>query len=315
MTCCHSKPATMTHQLVVVAISIGAFAALAYSINNYRKWKSGKSRRHAKPFLTNKHESKTVTLISKESVTHDVRLFRFQLPNSDNTLGILAGEHIKLTADIASRTMFRFYSPISKPEEKGYFEIIMKIYSPNSENPNQGTFSRYMDSLPLDSDITISGPFGRFGYLSNGDFLVNAKAVMKYKSIAMISGGSGLTPMLPIIREVIKENHINGPKLSLIYTNKTEDDVIQSDELKRYAHTHDSFNLTLVFTRLMKKESDRQDPVKWIEKFERIDESLFSNTFPKPQENVLVLICGPKGMNEAAKLICTSLGYPNIHVF
>uniref|UniRef100_A0A914Y583 Cytochrome-b5 reductase n=1 Tax=Panagrolaimus superbus TaxID=310955 RepID=A0A914Y583_9BILA len=126
--------------------------------------------------------------------------------------------------------MFRFYSPISKPEEKGYFEIIMKIYSPSSENPNQGIFSTYMDSLPLNSEITISGPFGRFGYLSNGDFLVNAKAVMKYTSIAMISGGSGLTPMLPIIREVFKENNINGPKISLIYTNKTEDDVIQRFE-------------------------------------------------------------------------------------
>ena len=101
----------------------------------------------------------------------------------------------------------------------------MKIYSPTPENPNAGTFSTYMDSLPMDSMITISGPFGRFGYLSTGDFLVNGKAVMRYKSVAMISGGSGLTPMLPIIRKTVKEP--GGPKLSLIYTNKTEEDVIQ----------------------------------------------------------------------------------------
>lgn len=101
----------------------------------------------------------------------------------------------------------------------------MKIYSPTEEFPNMGVFSTHMDSLPLGTEISISGPFGRFGYLSRGDFLVNTKAVMRYKAIAMISGGSGLTPMLPIIRKVIQEE--KGPKLSLIYSNKTEDDVIR----------------------------------------------------------------------------------------
>ena len=59
------------------------------------------SLRHSKPFLTNKSESKSVTLVSKKSLTHDVRQFRFQLPKEDQTLGILAGEHIKLTADVS----------------------------------------------------------------------------------------------------------------------------------------------------------------------------------------------------------------------
>ena len=71
----------------------------------------------------------------------------------------------------------------------------------------------------------------------------------------------------------------------------------------------------MVFTRLMQNNAARLDPVKWIEHFERIDHDLLSRSFPKPADNVLVLICGPKGMNEAARVICTSLGYPNIHVF
>ena len=88
-----------------------------------------------------------------------------------------------------------------------------------------------------------------------------------------------------------------------------------SEELKDYAHTLDNFKLTLVYTRLEAKEPDRSDTKKWIEYFKHLDEGLLAQVFPYPHDEVLVLICGPKGMNEAARLICTSLGYPNIHVF
>ena len=53
----------------------------------------------------------------------------------------------------------------------------------------------------------------------------------KTGNIAMIAGGSGITPMLAVIREVIK-NSADHTNIALIFANQTEDDIILRSELK-----------------------------------------------------------------------------------
>jgi len=255
-------------------------------------------------------DPKKVKLVKKEILTHDVRLFRWKL-DDNQTLGLLPGEHVKLTSLVNSKSLSRFYSPVSDPHQQGYFEIIVKIYSPTEDNPNSGAFSSFLDSLEPGDEISISGPFGYLGYLARGSFLFKQK-IQNYKTIAMIAGGSGLTPMLQLIRHIMnEENSIS--QLYLIYTNKTKDDVIVEEELKNYSAQNPSkFKLTLAFTR---EYPERSSSNNWHEHHGRIDEGLLAKVFPYPSEDVLTLICGPKNMNVTAKSICTSLGYSNIHIF
>uniref|UniRef100_A0AC34RJ87 NADH-cytochrome b5 reductase n=1 Tax=Panagrolaimus sp. JU765 TaxID=591449 RepID=A0AC34RJ87_9BILA len=266
-------------------------------------------------FLKSKNdEPKKIRLIHKEALTHDVRLFRWEFEN-DLHFGLLPGEHIKLISEVNGVKMSRFYSPVSDPNQFGSFEIVVKVYNPSTDHPNVGVFSTYLDSLPLNSELLVSGPFGGIAYLNEGDFLMKQTNVRQFKTIAMIAGGSGLTPMVQLMRHVMREDGANAPKLNLIYTNKTEEDVILADELKAYSSMNPTkFSLTLAFTRLFDgiAEDSRRS---WKQHVGRIDEGLLAKVFPFPTDDVLVLICGPRAMNVHAKNLCTSLGYTHISIF
>ncbi|KAE9549972.1 hypothetical protein FO519_006814 [Halicephalobus sp. NKZ332] len=311
MVCCHSQSGNCKTQAVVATV-IG-IAAVGAAVYYYKYWSKSRGIRSKNGLLKSKEdESRKVKLIKKEKLTHDVRLFRWKL-DEDQTLGLLPGEHVKLSSQINSKSVSRFYSPVSHPHQQGYFETITKIYGPTEDNPNAGLFSSFLDSLEIGSEISISGPFGQLGYLTRGNFLIKQK-IKHFKTLAMIAGGSGLTPMLQLIRHILNEEEYPS-KVYLIYTNKTSDDIIVDEELKLYAAKFPSrFYLTLVFTRQTENPQNIQQGL-WNESYGRIDEGLLARVFPYPSDDVLTLICGPKSMNSAAKAICTSLGYSNINVF
>lgn len=50
--------------------------------------------------------------------------------------------------------------------------------------------------------IEMRGPSGRLKYLGEGRFDIRGRSQKAYKNIGMIAGGSGLTPMLQILRAI-----------------------------------------------------------------------------------------------------------------
>ena len=74
----------------------------------------------------------------------------------------------------------RSYTPISSDSLLGTFQLLIKTYE-------KGNISKYMDELSIGDTVEMSGPKGRFTYEPN-----------KYQHIAMIAGGSGITPMFQV---------------------------------------------------------------------------------------------------------------------
>ena len=52
--------------------------------------------------------------------------------------------------------------------------------------------------------------------------------------IAMLCGGTGLAPMLQVIRAII-QNKSDKTKITLIFANKTEADILRREELDKLA--------------------------------------------------------------------------------
>ena len=86
--------------------------------------------------------------------------------------------------DEDGKVVARPYTPTSLNDEKGKFEILIKSYP-------QGKVSSYLHSLKVGDSIEVKGPFPKIKYTAN----------MK-KKIGMVAGGTGITPMLQIIKEV-----------------------------------------------------------------------------------------------------------------
>lgn len=53
----------------------------------------------------------------------------------------------------------------------------------------------------------------------------------------IVSGGTGITPMLQIIRQVTRDSK-DETKLSLLFANQTEEDILLREELEEAAQNH-----------------------------------------------------------------------------
>lgn len=240
---------------------------------------------------------KTVNLALGEiiEVSHNTRLFRFILPE-EHTLGLPVGRHIQIEAEINGEIIKRSYTPTTIDSTIGYFDLIIKIYLPNETFPDGGLMSQYLNSLTTGDRVKVIGPRGKIIYQAHGVFKhLTKNTSIKTKQILMVAGGTGITPMLQIIRDIAKDNH-DKTKVWLIFANKTEDDILCRTELDSFA---DDPRFTIHYT-LTRPNNDSEK--KWKGKIGRVNEEMISECFPLPTKDTVILLCGPTPMVKAACL-------------
>ena len=60
---------------------------------------------------------------------------------------------------------------------------------------------------------------------------------VKVKSVSMIAGGTGITPMLQLVRAVFRDPE-DETRLSLLFANQTEEDILLRKELEEVQAEH-----------------------------------------------------------------------------
>ncbi len=101
------------------------------------------------------------------------------------------GQHIYLSATINGDLVIRPYTPTSCDDDKGYFELVIKlkfrnhliniallcfffvinkVYKPNTHPkfPDGGKMSQYLDKMSIGDSIDVKGPSGRLTYERKG---------------------------------------------------------------------------------------------------------------------------------------------------
>lgn len=135
----------------------------------------------------------------------NTRLYRFALPRKEDTLGLPIGQHISVQAFIKGKSVQRSYTPVSSDDDKGFFELMIKVRRSSdlashawqlrrrclhglltvAQTYPDGNISRHMDELQIGDQLTVKGPKGQMRYHPE-----------LAKKIGMIAGGTGITPML-----------------------------------------------------------------------------------------------------------------------
>lgn len=169
----------------------------------------------------------------------------------------------------------RPYTPTSTDRVKGTFDLVIKSY------PN-GIVSSYFNSLNVGDKIEVKGPILKFAYSPN----------MK-KSISMICGGSGLTPMLQVINEIIS-NPADKTQVHLIFSNTTEEDIILKKELDIIASKHSNILVNYVVSKPASAD--------WKGLVGRVNADMI-HKLPQPTNETMVLVCGPPGFMETVSII------------
>nr|GMC63391.1 NADH-cytochrome B5 reductase-like protein [Ipomoea batatas] len=176
--------------------------------------------------------------------------------------------------------VIRPYTPISDPDAKGHFDLLIKVYP-------EGKMSQHFASLKPGDKVEVKG---LVNYRSE---LLSLQPIekLKYrpnmkKHIGMIAGGSGITPMLQVIEAILK-NPDDNTQISLLYANVSPDDILLKKKLDVLAATHP--NLKIFYT--------VDSPTKeWRGGSGFISKDMVLKGLPPPSDDTLIFVCGPPGM-------------------
>ena len=136
----------------------------------------------------------------------------------------------------------------------------------------KGNISRHVSLLKIGDKVKIRGPKGKFVYTPDLS-----------RELGMIAGGTGITPMLQIIRAALK-NPADKTKLSLIYANVNPEDILLKAELDELASAHPArFTVFYVLN---------NPPAGWTGGSGFVSKDQIEKHLPSASHDIKILLCG-----------------------
>ena len=115
----------------------------------------------------------------------------------------------------------------------------------------------------------------------------------RFATVGLVAGGSGITPMLRLVRAVAAERRAAADSgrappcsLALVFANASPEDVPVRAELEALARSGD-LRLSLIVSRV--------DP-QWPHGVGHVDARVLAAGLPSPAKDVLLVLCGPPGL-------------------
>ena len=214
-----------------------------------------------------------LTLARIESQTQDAKTLRFLLHGQQ--IAPRPGQFLTFAWTIDERPVTRSYSICSSPLQMGYIEITPK----RVEN---GCVSQFLnDRARVGLTVKARGPYGKFYFDES-----------KHERIVLIAGGSGITPMIAMLRYI--DDLCIPAEATLIYCVRTEQDVFFKNEFAALQGRLNGFRYVLVLS---------QPSSNWTGWKGRLRSEILRREVEKPLESTFFL-CGPPAF---MKLSCDLL--------
>lgn len=158
--------------------------------------------------------------------TADCVSVAFEIPeNLKADYQYVQGQYVTIKMNHSGEEIRRSYSLCSSPVADQDFRIAAK-------KVKDGRMSVYLnDTLKVGDVLEVMSPMGNFYNLTS----------VENKSIVLFAGGSGITPMLSIIKTLLKTSP--STNLTLFYGNQNEASIIFNAELNQLASAHSNFKL------------------------------------------------------------------------
>lgn len=210
--------------------------------------------------------------------TADAVVLTLDVPvDLSSTFEYLAGQYISLELTIDGVPVRRSYSICSSPSSN-----LLKV---GVKEVRSGVFSTYANQkLKVGDQILVSAPEGRFVYPNKTE----------QSSVMAIAAGSGITPIMSILKSVLQERE--GGPFTLVYGNKTPEKTMFYKELRALEQAHPE-RLTIHWVFSQSNEAEAH--------FGRIDQSILNYALNKSSAiPSLFYLCGPEVLiRESEKLL------------
>ncbi len=198
-----------------------------------------------------------------------------------------AGQHVdlRLTAEDGYQAQ-RSYSIASSPEDEYLMLTVDRI--------EDGEVSPYLtDVLLVGDQVELRGPIGGYFVWIADDAKDDGSPLL------LIAGGSGIAPLMAMIRH--RANANTKVPIKLLYSSRSYEEVIYREEFERLAANDASLRVIHTLT--------RRQPENWNGYGRRIDRAMLAETVWQPAERPLAYTCGPTALVETVANLLLEIGY------
>jgi ferredoxin-NADP reductase len=197
--------------------------------------------------------------------------------------GYLSGHHVdvRLTAE-GGYSAERSYS-IAAADRPRCFELTVQRV------PDGEVSSYFVEDMAIGDQIEVRGPIG-------GWFAWRPETP---DPILLVGGGSGVVPLMAMIRE--RDRAGTRTPFRLVYSARSVDEVLYRDELADRSSTNDRLTVDQIYTRSAPVGYERA-PSR-ISQMDLADLSWAAGSAPR------CYVCGPNGFVESASQLLIALGH------
>mgnify|MGYP000933752090 FL=1 len=194
------------------------------------------------------------------------------------------GQYITLKFNVKGEELRRSYSVCTSPFSEKELRVAIKEVA-------GGKMSTYINrELKVGDSLEVMTPMGNFHTILSG---------AKSRNYVLFAGGSGITPMMSILKSVLYVEKQS--KVTLIYANKNEESTIFKSEIDQIASTNTNFKVVYVFDQPSHKISDLQTGIITTDKAKVLIENFGGLNADE------YFICGPGPMMENVKITLEGL--------
>jgi nitrate reductase (NAD(P)H) len=280
----------------------------------------------------------TKALLShKTPISPDTKIFNFTLEHPDQAVGLPTGQHLlmRLRDPVSREAIIRAYTPLSDAwSEKGRLDVLVKIYPANEKlNLPGGQMTTALDSIPPGHWVEFKGPVGRYEYLGRGRFSVPSSSLSSSSSsgghhnnnnnnratttrhvrrLVMVCAGSGITPILAVLRAVARDPPAQRPRCVVLDGNRTEADILCRAEMDALAAVggDEEEEGGARWCRIVHTLSDPGDGSGWAGERGFMGAKLFEREAGPPRgEEDMLLYCGPPPLEKIVRECFTRMGW------
>jgi len=253
----------------------GALAGFA----GFNSFGSSSSRTHSlchSEASFSKSEFRSFPVLEVRDAGPGTKILKCELPSSHHVMGMTVSSLVMVGGAKGEdgKVPSRPYTPITTDDQAGYFELLVKGYP-------TGVVSKYLCTLKAGDSVEVKGPFPKLPYTAN----------MK-KDIGMVAGGSGVTPMLQVIKEILK-NPADKTNVTLVFCNQTPMDILVRKDIDALAASSKG-QLKVLY--VVDKNETNDANIKHVG---YVTSAFLSPVLPKPSPDTLVYVCGPPPMLKA----------------
>jgi ferredoxin-NADP reductase len=214
--------------------------------------------------------------------THDVKSFTFLSPDG-KAFDFEAGQHLSLELEIDGLPESRCYSMSSSPARRKAITVTVK-------RTEGGRVSNWLhDNLVPGMTVKALGPLGAF-----------VRPATAPAKLALLSGGSGITPLMSIVRDIA--DSAQAADVVFVHAARTPRDLVFRDELGVLANRLKSLRLILLPEHVTGEPS-------WPGLTGRLSKAFLSLAIPDLAERV-IMCCGPAPFMQAVRSFSAELGSP-----